>query len=295
MKYILLISILINIVLLIKISVMKLSIKALAQDFEERASLDSDTLLGVSSRDRSITYLASALNETLSKLRTMYHSYKQGDEGLKNAITNVVHDIRTPLTAICGYLELTERYDKSPELAKYLEVISERTNYMKGLTEELFEYLLVRDVEAPSDKQEVNINRMLEDCIMNMYPTLMEKGIKLKVELTEKRIVRNLYPEYLERVFNNLISNALKYSNEDLGINLEDDGTIIFSNKANNLTSVQVEKLFDRFYTVETGQNSTGIGLSIVRSFIEKMDGTIGAEYKEGRLLIKVAFPIDDN
>ena len=202
MKYILLISILINIVLLIKISVMKLSIKALAQDFEERASLDSDTLLGVSSRDRSITYLASALNETLSKLRTMYHSYKQGDEGLKNAITNVVHDIRTPLTAICGYLELTERYDKSPELAKYLEVISERTNYMKGLTEELFEYLLVRDVEAPSDKQEVNINRMLEDCIMNMYPTLMEKGIKLKVELTEKRIVRNLYPEYLERVFN---------------------------------------------------------------------------------------------
>ena len=291
MRFILLISVCINIVLLIKICVMKLSLKELAGDFEERASLDSDTLLGVSSRDRSITHLASVMNETLTKLREMYHSYKQGDESVKNAITNVVHDIRTPLTAICGYLELTERYEKSPELAKYLEVISERTNYMKGLTEELFEYLLIRNVDAPEKKQEVNINRMLEDSIMNMYPTLMERGIKPQIEITEKRIVRKLYPTYLERIFNNLISNALKYSDEDLSINLEDDGTIIFSNKAANLTSVQVERLFDRFYTVETGQNSTGIGLSIVRSFVEKMDGTIKAEYIEGRLLIKVAFP----
>ena len=291
MSYILLISVCINIALLIKLCVMKLSIKELARDFEERASLDSDTMLGVSSRDKSITYLASVMNETLAKLREMYHSYKQGDDSLKNAITNVVHDIRTPLTAICGYLELTQRLDKSPELEKYLGVINERTNYMKGLTEELFEYLLIRNVDEPEEKQEVNINRMLEDCIMNMYPTLMERGIKPEIDICENRIVRNLYPTYLERVFNNLISNALKYSDEDLSISLEDDGTVTFSNKAANLTSVQVERLFDRFYTVETGQNSTGIGLSIVRSFVEKMNGTIKAEYIEGRLHIKVAFP----
>ena len=138
---------------------------------------------------------------------------------------------------------------------------------------------------------DMNIGNMLEDCIMNMYPTLMEKGIKPEIDITEPRIVRNLYPTYLERIFNNLISNALKYSDEDLSIKLQDDGSILFSNKASGLTSVQVERLFDRFYTVETGQNSTGIGLSIVRSFVEKMNGTIGAEYKEGRLLIKVAFP----
>ena len=291
MKYFLLISVCINAALIIKICVMRTSIMELAKDFEERASLDSDTMLGVSSRDRSITYLASMMNKTLTRLRDTYHSYKQGDESLKNAITNVVHDIRTPLTAICGYLELTQRLDKSPEMEKYLEVISERTNYMKELTEELFEYLLIRNVDEPETKQEVNINRMLEDCIMNMYPTLMEKGIKPEIEITETRIVRNLYPTYLERIFNNLISNALKYSEEDLSIKLQDDGSIIFSNKASGLTSVQVERLFDRFYTVETGQNSTGIGLSIVRSFVEKMNGTIGAEYKEGRLLIKVAFP----
>ena len=103
-------------------------------------------------------------------------------------------------------------------------------------------------------------------------------------------VMRQLDKEAVRRIFDNILSNAARYSDGDLTISLSADGRIQFSNHSAKLSSVEVEKLFERFYTVETARNSTGIGLSIARLLTERMRGDITAEYKDGQLYIQIAF-----
>ncbi len=291
MKYLLIVCLIIILFLSMKIIAMRLSLKELKEGYEERARIHTNTLLTVSSRDRRVRELAVSMNKTLEKLRDSYNRYENGDQEIKKAITNISHDLRTPLTAISGYLELAQRQEKSPEMEKYLSVIEGRTEHMKKLTEELFEYSLMSGGEITEDKQEVNVNRMLEDCIMNYYPVLKARGINPEIYITDEKIVRNLYPTYVERILNNLVSNALKYSDGDLEIRLSDEGILRVTNSSDKLSNVDVNKLFDRFFTVETGsRNSTGLGLSIVKLFTERMDLSLHATYENGKISIEVVF-----
>ena len=162
---------------------------------------------------------------------------------------------------------------------------------MKQLTEELFRYSVVISEASESKKEAVTVNSILEDCIMGYYAALCEKGIEPSVRITEKKIIRELDRADLSRVFSNLISNALKYSDGDLNITLDDNGTITFSNTASTLDGIDVGRLFDRFYTVEAARSSTGLGLSIARSLVEKMNGTISAGYSDNVLSISIVFP----
>ncbi|WP_022757296.1 sensor histidine kinase [Butyrivibrio fibrisolvens] len=291
MKYLLIICLIVIIILIMKIIAMKLSVKELREGYEERAGIHTNTVLTVSSRDKEILELAKTLNKTIVKLRDSYNRYEHGDQEIKSAITNISHDLRTPLTAISGYLELAQRQDCSPEMDKYLSIIKGRTEHMKKLTEELFEYSIVTGGEITEEKQDVNIGKLLEDCIMNYYPALKARGIAPVIDITEEKIIRNLYPTYVERIINNLFSNALKYSSGDLEISLSDDGRLRFANSAPNLSSVDVSKLFDRFFTVENARSSsTGLGLSIVKIFAERMDCGVKADYIEGKIVIVVDF-----
>lgn len=280
------------ILLIIKIVTMKKSVREIRADFAMRIRGDHNSGITVSSRDKDICKLATDMNEALKEQRKMYLLYYQGDREMKTAITNISHDLRTPLTAISGYLELLKEEEKSETVEKYIDVIDERTRHMKNLTEEMFEYSMItatEDAEVPSE--DVDLNRMLEDCIMDYYAALTEKNISLSVDITESRIIRRLNRTQTERVFSNLISNALKYSDGDLSISMDDNGEIIFSNSAQRLSQVSAERLFGRFYTVENARNSTGLGLSIAKTFVERMNGSINAEYRDGRLYIIIDFP----
>ncbi len=291
MKYLLIICLIIIVFLIMKIAAMKLSLRELSEDYEEKASLHTNTVLSVSSRDKDVLRLAIVLNRTIVKLRDSYNKYENGDHDMRTAITNISHDLRTPLTAISGYLELANRQDKSPEMEKYLEIISGRVDHMKKLTEELFEYSIITGGEITEEKQDVNIGRMLEDCIMNYYPALKARGIEPEINISEEKIVRKLYPTYVERIMNNLFSNAIKYSDGDLKIILTDDARLMLCNSSAKLSTVDVHKLFDRFFTVENARsNSTGLGLSIVKIFAERMNCSVKADYEDGKLIIEVDF-----
>ena len=134
----------------------------------------------------------------------------------------------------------------------------------------------------------VYVNQLLAESIGGFYPALTEKGITPDISLTEKRIERDVNKEALTRIFTNLLNNAVKYSDGDLIIELNDDGEILFTNHAKGLSAVEVEQLFNRFYTVEAAHNSTGIGLSIVRTLVERMHGSISASYEKECLTIKI-------
>ena len=278
------------IITLIKVLLMKKAAIEIFEEMEEKLKNDTNTLITVSTSDKSMRKLAQKLNEQLKELRKRRHYFMQGDAELKEAVTNISHDIRTPLTAICGYLELLEGEEMSKKAIRYLEIIKSRTEILENLTEELFQYSMITTGEEDMEREEVVINSVLEESIAAFYTVLTEVNISPHIKITEKRIVRKLSPSALSRIFSNLINNAVKYSDGD-EIILSEKGEIVFSNTASGLNYMQVSKLFERFYTVEDMQKSTGLGLSIVKKLVEQMDGSIMAEYNDEKLIISVYFP----
>ena len=276
------------IVLCLKIYLMKRSARDIANEFADRLKTDTNTLIYISSHDKDMRYLSDSINKQLKILRKEHLQYHQGNTELKNAITNISHDLRTPLTAIAGNLYMIGKTDNLSEIREYVGAIEERTETMKQLTEELFRYSMIVSNESKEDTEEVFVNQVLAESISSFYPVLTEKGITPSIHLTNARIVRNVNRSELARVFSNLLNNAVKYSNGDLDITLSDTGEITFANTAKELSTVEVEQLFDRFYTVEVARNSTGLGLSIARTLVERMGGSITAEYDDGRLTIRI-------
>jgi hypothetical protein len=281
---------LIIIALCIKIYLLQKAATEIEEAFADRLITDTNTLIAISSRDKHMRKLANAVNIQLRKLREERHRFVQGDMELKNAVTNISHDLRTPLTAICGYLELLEKEEKSETVERYIKIIADRTEVLKQLTEELFRYSVIITTDS-HQKEQVVLNIVLEESIAAFYAALKETGITPDIHMPERKVSRYLDRSALSRVFSNLLNNAIKYSDGDLDITLSETGEITFRNKASVLNEVQVEKLFDRFYTVDTARRSTGLGLAIARTLMEQMNGTIYATYENGNLSIHILFP----
>ena len=274
--------------LCLKIMLLKRSAKEIGRQYKEKLGNDTNVPIGISSADKDMQDLTKSINEQLRETRRRQVRFEQGDNELKTAITNISHDIRTPLTAINGYLKLLEKEQKSQEAEEYLRIITERTEAMKTLADELFEYSVIVSKKEDSKVEEVHINRLLEESITAMYGALTEKGITPEIDITDQKIVRITDKEALARVFSNILSNVIKYSEGDLSVKMDSDGLIGFSNLAPALTETEVERLFDRFYTVTDARASTGLGLSIAKTLATRAGADISAEFKGGRLTIWV-------
>ena len=281
--------------LAVRLRLIKRSAEEVLDAIEDSLSSDTNVLISISSRDRSMRKLADRLNKELKKLNYERRRYQMGDWELKDTITGISHDLRTPLTAVCGYLDLLEKENLSRDAARYVKIIRSRTMILRQLTEELFRYTVSTAPTAGADGisgSPVIINRVLEDSISTFYAALTSRKITPEICICEEIVTRILNRSALSRIFGNIISNALKYSDGDLHITLEENGAVTFSNHASRLDEVKVGRLFDRFYTVETASHeSTGLGLSIARALTGKMHGTITAEYENGMLTVRVIFP----
>ena len=276
--------------LLLYLLSLRTSLKEVARELNDKLKTDTNTLISISSGDRAIRTLASEINYQLSVLHKERLKLQHGDMELKNAVTNISHDLRTPLTAICGYLDLLMQQPQSEASERYLSVIRERTDAMRGLTEELFRYSVIAGKAEELHFEPICLNDVLEQSLAGFYGTLSKRGIVPDIEISEQRIVRTLDRHALRRIFDNILSNAVKYSDGDLNIKLFPDGTVRFENSAKNLNTVQTAHLFVRFYTVSTARGGTGLGLSIAKLLTEKMGGNIVADYCGGKLSICIRF-----
>lgn len=277
--------------LLIKIRLLRKAAEELRTEFTARLQTETNVLLDCSSNDPSMKRLALALNEQLRLLREQRRRFQTGDLRLKEAVTNISHDLRTPLTAICGYLDLLRQEDTSETVQRYLQIIQERITVMTQLTEELFRYTVTLASGPEAALEPVILNHILEESIAAYYAVLHGKGIVPVIQMPAGNVERRLNAAYLRRIFDNILSNAVKYSTGGLSITLLETGEITFINTAGQMTAVMAGRLFDRYFTVETGNASTGLGLSIAKQFTEQLGGTISAEYKNGTLRISLQFP----
>jgi len=272
-----------------KIILLRRSAEELHQGLQERLEEDTNTLLSISSRDGAMCRLAAGLNDQLRQLRGERRRCQSGDLALKEAVTNVSHDLRTPLTAICGYLDLLEGEDKSETAARYLTLIRGRTDHLRTLTEEFFRTSAVLSGREPGKPEDVRLDGAVEEALAAWYGAFSARGIQPEVEL--EPVTRRLDREALSRILSNILSNAAKYSSGDLRVTLSADGTLTFTNTAPGLTPVLAQRLFDRYFTVETGRDAGGLGLSIARQLAEQLGGSTDAQYQKGKLTVRVQFP----
>lgn len=283
--------IIIVILLSFKIRVLQKSAVEIKEAFSEKLETETNTLIDISSRDPYMRELAKNINSQLRLLREERHRFQQGDANVKDAITNISHDIRTPLTAIRGYLDMLEQKEMSEDVRRCITIIEDRTEVLNELTQELFHYSFSTSGYIARNSEPVSLNRILEESISAYYAVLKGCKITPSVTMPEKAVIRGLDKNALYRIFGNIISNAVKYSDGDLLIALYESGEIEFANHAEGLDEIQAGRLLDRYYTVKTANKSTGLGLSIAKTLTEQMGGSIKVTYAEGMLHIQLLFP----
>ena len=279
--------------LLAYLLVLRHSLREAAEELDEKLRTDTNTLISISTGDRAMQSLVTHINRQLQALRRERLRLHSGNAELTAAVTNISHDLRTPLTALCGYLDLLEQEPQTEAAARYLAVIRERTDAMRALTEELFRYSVLTATADELHTEPVCLNDVLEQSLAAAYGALSARGITPSVQLPEEKVIRPLDAAALRRVFDNILSNAAKYSDGDLAVVLAPDGEVTFSNRASALSRVEAARLFDRFYTVDSARGSTGLGLSIAKLLTEKLHGTISADYENETLRICIAFPTE--
>lgn len=289
-------------ILIIKIYLNNKDIKKIGENLEEILTNDTNNLITVSTSNKQIKKVAGKLNTELKKLRKVKIQYENGSEELKRTITNISHDMRTPLTAISGYIELMENNIEAEEVnnskskiirreenkQKYLKIIKRKTSELIELTEQLFKFSTTMDTLWKIDKENCCINEILEEILAEYYSIFKKKNIVPEINICNEMIYKNLNKNSLIRIFENILSNMIKYSDGDFKIKLERSGKIIFSNKAKKLDTTTVQKIFDRYFTVENANNVTGVGLSIAKQLVEINEGNIIAKYMDGNLVIEV-------
>lgn len=290
MVYFLLLFILLTIVLLLKIILLHKTLNEISSQMEEILHGDTNAILLVSSHDRRLLKFAAEINTHFVTLRNTQCMLENETSKLTNTITAVSHDLRTPLTAMCGYIDLLEGEEKSRAACHYTFMIKNRAEALKKLTEELFQYSILYSAEKELHYEDVSLNAALEESIAQFYAIFSKAGIFPSIDIPEFRVIRKLDRDYLARIFSNIISNAIRYSDGDFDVVLSPDGEITFSNSATGLDAVKAARLFDRFYTVVNGSGSTGLGLAVAKELTEEMGGTIHSNYDKGRLEIKISF-----
>lgn len=267
-----------------------ISIKEIEDNLDIILNNDTNKLITISTNNKRLNKLAANLNTNLRKIRKLEISYKNGNKELQESITNISHDLRTPLTAIKGYIDLIKKEKSKKKIVEYLKIIENKSEDLVILTEQLYDYSKSLDLKDKLKKEKVCINDILEDTILSYYALIKKKNLSPEINITTKRIYRKIDKNMAIRILENIISNTIKYTDEDIKITLLDNGKIIIKNKSHALDNTTVNKMFDRYYTIESGSNTSGIGLSIAKQLVNINGGKITAKYSQGYLIVELEF-----
>lgn len=227
---------------------------------------------------------------------------RENEQKKDELIVYIAHDIKTPLTSMIGYLSLLSEIKDMPQEQRnrYIDIALDKSYRLEYLINELFDVARFNSEKIVLEKEEINLNLMLEQIADDFYPTLKEMNKKINFTSDEKTI---LYadPDKLSRVFNNLIKNAVNYSKENTDIdisilNKENQATVKITNKGKQIPKEKLDKIFEKFYRLDSSRTSktggSGLGLAIAKEIVELHGGRIYAESDMKETTFSVILPI---
>ena len=238
--------------------------------------------------------LLAAINELLELREREAGDYRRQEKAIRQQISNVSHDLRTPLTSILGYLQLLEG-DKltAEERREYLGIVQGRARVLQSLIVSFYDLSRLEGGEYPLSREPVDLYHVLSQLVAEFYNDFENSGFEMTVELQEGLPPVMGDPAGVLRVFTNLIRNALEHGQHRMSILLRREGAEVvshFSNDATGLTAEDMEHVFDRFFTADkmrSGQ-STGLGLAIVKALAERMGHRVEATLDGGMFTVTV-------
>ncbi|OSA95102.1 UNVERIFIED_ORG: two-component sensor histidine kinase [Clostridium botulinum] len=250
-----------------------------------------------------LSELCQSINDMSLELRKKIDNEKIIEKNKNELITSVSHDLRTPLTSIIGYVDLLKKneFNDKEKFDNYIEVIDERTKSLNRLINELFEYTKLTSHDIKLNYSRLEIVSLIEQMVGEYTPIFNKENLEVVKDITDKDIFINADIEKIVRVLENLLTNAIKYSvkNSKVLIKLfeENDYVVVsVSNKAKDITEDDLKNIFERFYKVDKSrkeQDSTGLGLSIVKRIVELHNGEIDVNLNEDIIEFKIALPLE--
>ena len=241
--------------------------------------------------------LGKQIQKLNDRLQNTEKTYAKQDASLRETITNLSHDIRTPLTSLDGYFQLLAATNIDQEKKEYyLKIIKNRIESLNDMLNELFTYAKLQDVNYEIELTELDITALTADILVSFYDVIAEKGEEPEVSLPEEPVLVMGNREAYSRVVQNIIKNAIVHG-KNLKVSLKREGSDVIFECSDELlnpeTVIDTSKIFDRFYKADKARTNTkgsGLGLAITKELVERMGGTINAECANGTFTIRVIF-----
>ena len=288
------------IILTVKVALLRKGFDEMTESIEDQVRGNTGIPAHLTTSDPHARKACNTLNKELKALREERLRYERDGKAVSSSVTALSHDLRTPLTAVNAYLELLETETDEDKRREYLDRIRSRTESLNALTDDLYKYQTSSIEQRTSGDEDdlgpssVALNRFLEECLLSFYASFGKAGIEPEVDIPAKPVNILIEPGDLNRILENVISNAVKYAKGSLKVKLYDDGRVEFKNPAGGITPVDAAKLTDKFFTVRSGTGSGGLGLYIARDLIEKSGGSIDISVKDEMLSIVLQFILAD-
>ena len=232
----------------------------------------------------------------LLELRRKEKRYYQEKETLiADTYTNLSHDIRTPLTSLDGYFQLMEACENVEEQRRYLNIIHERIHSLNEMLEELFMFTKLKNESYRLELTSCCINRILKETVFSYYDDWVRREIQPDIQITEEQLYIDGNKQGLSRIIQNVIKNGLDHGEKKIRIVLKREqnrAVLQISNQVTASEQIDIEHVFDRFYKADAARSktSTGLGLSIAREFVRRMNGEIGAKIEENEFIVEMSF-----
>lgn len=280
----------------VKIVLYKRNLRALSREFKMLILEEGNGELHLGSPSSDVEKFLEVFHSYMEKTKENQLSVKKKEQELKDEIANISHDLRTPLTSMKGYLRLLEDKDITEEERKnYLAVIERKTGQLQYLVEQLYEYTNLRDKVETLCLEKTELYGFFCNQILNYYHDFEIKGIQVQLP-KEQQCEVLADKQALERIFVNMIGNALKYGKDYWKIEIENTNStvkMIFQNPANGLIEEEVSHLFERFYMQEQSRTvgGSGLGLTIAKMLMESMGGDMTAKLEAEELRFELQFP----
>jgi len=244
-----------------------------------------------------IGMLSDRLNDLLELRRKEKQYYQEKETLIADTYTNLSHDIRTPLTSLDGYFQLMEACENVEEQRRYLNIIHERIHSLNEMLEELFMFTKLKNESYRLELTSCCINRILKETVFSYYDEWVRREIQPDIQITEEQLYIDGNKQGLSRIIQNVIKNGLDHGEKKIRIVLkreQNQAVLRISNQVIASEQIDIEHVFDRFYKADAARSktSTGLGLSIAREFVRRMNGEIGAKIEKNEFIVEMSFPI---
>ena len=282
--------------LLIYILIMKHQLRVMRRELKRTAEFDYDRHLMISLFDKDINDLAGEINTSIDHQKKLKMETEQAELSLRQSVSDIAHDLRTPLAVIKGDLQLILRDDGISENCRgYAGICLEKTERLKEMCDEFFELAVLESESGTVDVGKINLTNLLMSFIAENEGMIRLSGLEPEISLPHKTVFVHGDTQLVGRMLGNLLGNVLKYSHEFFTLTLTEDGCLTISNPI-SMNIPEPERLFERTYRADRarGGKGAGLGLYIVKLLAQKQGAEVSADVKDDMLSVRIKFLCDE-